>query len=65
MSPLEEGIEATAAADRRAPSSTASAAATSTGPQESRAHPQAYDPEARRRLRELSKELTGVHAARS
>ena len=29
---------------------------------ESRANPQAYDPEARRRLWELSEELTGVHA---
>ena len=33
------------------------------GTEESAPHPQAYDPEARRRLRELSQELTGVHAA--
>ena len=30
------------------------------GTRDSEAHPQAYDPEARRRLWELSEELTGV-----
>jgi NAD(P)-dependent dehydrogenase (short-subunit alcohol dehydrogenase family) len=33
------------------------------GTSESAPHPQAEDPEARRRLRELSEELTGLHAA--
>jgi hypothetical protein len=33
------------------------------GMSESAPHPQAEDPEARRRLRELSAELTGVQAA--
>jgi NAD(P)-dependent dehydrogenase (short-subunit alcohol dehydrogenase family) len=33
------------------------------GTSESAPHPQAEDPEARRRLRELSEELTGIHSA--
>jgi hypothetical protein len=33
------------------------------GTSESAPHPQAEDPDSRRRLRELSEELTGIHSA--
>jgi NAD(P)-dependent dehydrogenase (short-subunit alcohol dehydrogenase family) len=59
ISSLEEGARATArlVADPRLDGVTGRYL---NGESESRAHPQAYDPAARRRLRELSERLTGV-----
>jgi NAD(P)-dependent dehydrogenase (short-subunit alcohol dehydrogenase family) len=59
ISSLEEGARATArlVADPRLDGVTGRYL---NGEGESRAHPQAYDPAARRRLRELSERLTGV-----
>ncbi len=64
VTPLEQGIEATLRLIE-SPELDGVSGRYFDGTEESVPHPQAYDPEARRRLRELSKELTGVHAARS
>ncbi len=64
ITPLEEGIEATLRLIE-SPELDGVRGRYFDGTDESAPHPQAYDPEARRRLRELSEELTGVHAARS
>ncbi len=64
ITPLEEGIEATLRLIE-SPELDGVSGRYFDGTDESAPHPQAYDPEARRRLRELSEELTGVHAARS
>jgi len=59
ISTLEEGVEATLrlAADAELDGVTGRYF---NGQNEARAHPQAYDPDARRRLRELSERLTGA-----
>jgi len=64
ITPLEEGIEATLRLIE-SPELDGVSGRYFDGTDESAPHPQAYDPEARRRLRELSEELTGVHAART
>ena len=59
ISTLEEGMEATLrlAADAELDGVTGRYF---NGQNEARAHPQAYDPDARRRLRELSERLAGA-----
>jgi NAD(P)-dependent dehydrogenase (short-subunit alcohol dehydrogenase family) len=64
ITPLEEGIEATLRLIEN-PELEGVTGRYFDGTEEAAAHPQAYDPEARRRLRELSEELTRVQAARS
>jgi NAD(P)-dependent dehydrogenase (short-subunit alcohol dehydrogenase family) len=64
ITPLERGIEATLRLIE-SPELDGVSGRYFDGTEESVPHPQAYDPEARRRLRELSKELIGVHASRS
>jgi hypothetical protein len=64
ITPLEDGIEATLRLIE-SPELDGVSGHYFDGTEEAAAHPQAYDPEARRRLRELSEQVTGVHAARS
>jgi NAD(P)-dependent dehydrogenase (short-subunit alcohol dehydrogenase family) len=64
VTPLEDGIEATLRLID-SPELEGVSGTYFDGIEESAPHPEAYDPEARRRLRELSEELTGVHAAQS
>lgn len=63
VTPLEDGIEATLRLIED-PEVAAVSGTYFDGTEESAPYPQADDPEARRRLRELSEELTGAHAAR-
>jgi NAD(P)-dependent dehydrogenase (short-subunit alcohol dehydrogenase family) len=62
ITPLEEGIEATLRLIE-SPELDGVSGSYFDGTEEAAPHPQAYDPEARRRLRELSEELTGMQAA--
>jgi NAD(P)-dependent dehydrogenase (short-subunit alcohol dehydrogenase family) len=62
VTPLEDGIEATWRLIE-SPGLDGVSGRYFDGTDESAPHPQAHDPEARRRLRELSEELTGLHAA--
>jgi hypothetical protein len=61
VTPLEEGVEATLRLVT-SPELDGTNGHYFDGTSESAPHPQAEDPEARRRLRELSEELTGVGA---
>jgi NAD(P)-dependent dehydrogenase (short-subunit alcohol dehydrogenase family) len=62
ITPLEDGIEATLRLIE-SPELDGVSGRYFDGTAESAPHPEAYDPEARRRLRELSERLTGVPAA--
>jgi NAD(P)-dependent dehydrogenase (short-subunit alcohol dehydrogenase family) len=64
ITPLEDGIAATLRLIE-SPELEGVSGSYFDGTEESAPHPQAYDPQARRRLRELSEELTGLHATRS
>jgi NAD(P)-dependent dehydrogenase (short-subunit alcohol dehydrogenase family) len=64
ITPLEDGIAATLRLIE-SPELDGVSGSYFDGTEESAPHPQAYDPQARRRLRELSEELTGLHATRS
>jgi NAD(P)-dependent dehydrogenase (short-subunit alcohol dehydrogenase family) len=64
ITPLEDGIAATLRLIE-SPELEGVGGSYFDGTEESAPHPQAYDPQARRRLRELSEELTGLHATRS
>jgi NAD(P)-dependent dehydrogenase (short-subunit alcohol dehydrogenase family) len=62
VTPLEEGVAATLRLVS-SPEVEGTNGHYFDGTSESAPHPQAEDPEARRRLRELSEELTGIHSA--
>jgi NAD(P)-dependent dehydrogenase (short-subunit alcohol dehydrogenase family) len=62
VTPLEEGVAATLRLVS-SPEVEGTNGHYFNGISESAPHPQAEDPEARRRLRELSEELTGIHSA--